>query len=147
MLTRGVSNPSITRFTSDTLTLAPRRHVFLIKPLTGQTHQIRVALKSLGAPVLGDPRYAAASAADAERAYLHAAAVRLPRLPELALPGEHLDIVCPPSEGSEFLTDHFCSWFEHTFEHCRLSLQHAAGADEARAAKTIWFAGTPVESF
>ena len=29
----------------------------IAKPLTGRTHQIRVALKSQGAPVLGDPLY------------------------------------------------------------------------------------------
>ena len=27
---------------------------FLLKPVTGRTHQLRVAMKSLGAPVLGD---------------------------------------------------------------------------------------------
>lgn len=46
-----------------------------------QTHtrpQLRVALKSLGSPVLGDALYSAADAARAEeRAYLHAAALRV----------------------------------------------------------------------
>lgn len=36
---------------------APLR-LFLVKPITGQQHQVRVVLKSLGSPVLGDPLYA-----------------------------------------------------------------------------------------
>ena len=59
MLTRQLSNPASTYFLSEPLDARPApRHAFLIKPLTGRTHQIRVALKSLGSPVLGDPRYA-----------------------------------------------------------------------------------------
>ncbi|WP_417551381.1 pseudouridine synthase [Marinomonas fungiae] len=42
---------------------------FYIRPLTGKTHQIRVALKSLGAPILGDVRYAGGGS---DRGYLHA---------------------------------------------------------------------------
>jgi hypothetical protein len=48
--------------------------------LVGKTHQLRVACKSLGAPVLGDATYAGAAAAGEDRAYLHAAAIRI-RLP------------------------------------------------------------------
>lgn len=40
---------------------------FHIKPKTGKTHQIRVALKSLGSPILGDALYGAALA---DRVYL-----------------------------------------------------------------------------
>lgn len=42
---------------------------FYIRPLTGKTHQIRVALKSLGAPILGDERYGGMKS---DRGYLHA---------------------------------------------------------------------------
>lgn len=49
------------------------RRLFLLKPLTGKTHQIRVALKSLGAPILGDELYAGEAA---DRMYLHAYALR-----------------------------------------------------------------------
>jgi tRNA pseudouridine32 synthase/23S rRNA pseudouridine746 synthase len=51
---------------------------FVLRPLTGRTHQLRVACKSLGAPILGDALYAGKEEARKEdRAYLHAAAVRV----------------------------------------------------------------------
>lgn len=31
--------------------------VFQLKPVTGRTHQLRVSLKSLGSPIIGDTRY------------------------------------------------------------------------------------------
>ncbi|GAB3476353.1 TIGR01621 family pseudouridine synthase [Marinomonas epiphytica] len=43
--------------------------VFYVRPISGKTHQIRVALKSIGAPILGDSRYAVEQA---DRGYLHA---------------------------------------------------------------------------
>lgn len=65
-------NPAITQFQS--LAGEPGQRLFLCKPHTGKTHQIRVALKSIGSPILGDPIYNASSAAD--RGYLHAFAIR-----------------------------------------------------------------------
>jgi tRNA pseudouridine32 synthase/23S rRNA pseudouridine746 synthase len=68
-------NPAITQFISS----AGRVHerFFLIKPHTGKTHQIRVALKSLGAPIAGDMRYSAVEEAkEEERGYLHAYALK-----------------------------------------------------------------------
>ncbi|MDQ7990896.1 MAG: pseudouridine synthase [Candidatus Dactylopiibacterium sp.] len=47
--------------------------LFLLRPLTGRTHQLRVALKSLSAPILGDARY---GGSPADRGYLHAYALR-----------------------------------------------------------------------
>lgn len=44
--------------------------VFWLRPLTGKTHQIRVAMKSLGSPILGDQKYAGEVS---DRGYLHAA--------------------------------------------------------------------------
>lgn len=67
-------NPAVTKFFSwgdETQSRVIRW--FLIKPESGKTHQIRVALKSIGAPVLGDPLY---SGAMGERGYLHAFALR-----------------------------------------------------------------------
>ncbi|WP_261844733.1 TIGR01621 family pseudouridine synthase [Aliamphritea ceti] len=60
-------NPALTQFFSHGLGGGLR--VFLLRPVTGKTHQLRVALKSIGAPILGDSRY---SGVAAERGYLHA---------------------------------------------------------------------------
>lgn len=48
-------NPAITQFYSTSL--KPSLRVCLLKPKTGKTHQLRVALKSLGSPILGDALY------------------------------------------------------------------------------------------
>jgi tRNA pseudouridine32 synthase/23S rRNA pseudouridine746 synthase/23S rRNA pseudouridine1911/1915/1917 synthase len=46
--------------------------VLLANPVSGRRHQIRVHLAWIGAPILGDPLFAATSGhADAARAYLH----------------------------------------------------------------------------
>lgn len=63
---------------------------------TGRTHQVRVALASIGCPVLGDPVYAkGVPAARAPRLMLHAWALELdhPRT------GARLRIECPPPEA------------------------------------------------
>lgn len=74
MLTRGNTNPAITRFFANKLTEdLGGSWLFILKPETGKTHQIRVALKSLGSPILGDKRYSGNSAA---RGYLHAYKIR-----------------------------------------------------------------------
>ena len=58
--------------------LLPRTCV-LFRPHTGKTHQLRVAAKSVGLPLLGDPIYSAdASSTTSPRTFLHAAAIHLP---------------------------------------------------------------------
>ncbi|NVD06417.1 TIGR01621 family pseudouridine synthase [Vibrio sp. JPW-9-11-11] len=64
-------NPAMTQFFSSAS--APGERLFLCKPLTGKTHQIRVALKSVGSAIVGDPIYNPSSQAD--RGYLHAFAL------------------------------------------------------------------------
>jgi tRNA pseudouridine32 synthase/23S rRNA pseudouridine746 synthase len=44
-----------------------------LRPLTGRSHQLRVHLAAIGHPVLGDPFYGDAAAA--ERLQLHAARI------------------------------------------------------------------------
>ena len=61
-------NPAITQFFS--ASIAPAYRLFILKPHTGKTHQLRVALKSIGAPILGDARYG--DSALVERMHLHA---------------------------------------------------------------------------
>lgn len=75
-------SPAITQFKSASVDVAYKQSVqsarsnclklFLLKPKTGKTHQLRVALKSLSAPVLGDTRYASVQDHDSDRMYLHA---------------------------------------------------------------------------
>ncbi len=66
-LTQGRENLALTQFVSHSL--RPGIRAFLLRPRSGRTHQIRVALKSLGAPILGDALY---GGTDADRTYLHA---------------------------------------------------------------------------
>ncbi|GAA4495491.1 TIGR01621 family pseudouridine synthase [Pseudaeromonas paramecii] len=73
LLTRTLENPAITRFTS--LSLGTGRRLFFLNPLTGKTHQLRVAMKSLGAPILGDALY---GGSPADRVYLHAWRISFP---------------------------------------------------------------------
>lgn len=61
-------NPAITYFQSAGL-LIPHHRLYIVSPHTGKTHQIRVALKSISAPILGDQRYGGSAA---NRTYLHA---------------------------------------------------------------------------
>jgi tRNA pseudouridine32 synthase/23S rRNA pseudouridine746 synthase len=91
------NNPAVTRFISTSI--RPKERLFLVKPFTGKTHQIRVALKSLGAPIAGDVRYANADEARLEeRGYLHAYALRF------EFDGETFSFVRPPKEGARFLS-------------------------------------------
>lgn len=60
-------NPAVTSFFS--FGLCDGRRLVVLKPKTGKTHQLRVALKALGAPIIGDRRY---GGTEADRLYLHA---------------------------------------------------------------------------
>ena len=70
-LLRTQNNPAISQFFS--YALGDGKRLFLVKPHSGKTHQIRVALNSLGAPIIGDSTYYPGSNAD--RGYLHAYAI------------------------------------------------------------------------
>ncbi len=97
MLTQTQENPAITQFISASLRVGER--LFLVKPHTGKTHQIRVALKSIGAAIAGDIRYANADEAKKEeRGYLHAYALRF------SFKEEDFSFVSPPSDGERFIS-------------------------------------------
>lgn len=70
-LIKSKQNPAITRFFSWGIENPELKglRLFLVKPETGKTHQIRVALKSIGSAILGDSLYGGAAA---DRGYLHA---------------------------------------------------------------------------
>ena len=65
MLARSLDNPAISWF--DSVPVREGLRLYRIKPQTGKTHQIRVALKSIGAPILGDERYGGTAADPALR--------------------------------------------------------------------------------
>lgn len=96
----GKSNPAVTQFFS--CSVQPGIRAFLLKPLTGKTHQLRVALKSLSAPICGDSLYHGADAArEHERTYLHAFAL------SFFWRGEHLKFQVLPDSGELFLSAAF----------------------------------------
>ncbi|WP_319557619.1 pseudouridine synthase [Thiomicrorhabdus sp.] len=90
------NNPASTRFISHSV--MPGLRLFLLKPLSGKTHQLRVALKSISAPIIGDERYHHAELARQwDRGYLHAYAL------SFEWKGQLHQWVLPPKEGKEFL--------------------------------------------
>ncbi len=93
-------NPAITQFFSHFL--AEGKRLFLVKPHTGKTHQIRVALKSLGSPIYGDLLYAdALNCVGVDRVYLHAYSLAF------SLFGNFHRFTELPREGDEFLSNDF----------------------------------------
>lgn len=66
-LLRTKENPAITQFFSQSVSDGLR--LYLLKPHSGKTHQLRVALASLAVPILGDDLYGGGRA---DRCYLHA---------------------------------------------------------------------------
>lgn len=73
ILLKTTEKPAITQFFSQSA--KPGVRGFIVKPFTGKTHQIRVALKSIGAPINGDALY---GGNNAERLNLHAWRLMLP---------------------------------------------------------------------
>lgn len=91
-LMRSTENPAISQFNS--YYIAPKRRLYLIKPHSGKTHQIRVALNSIGVPIFGDPLYGLHDNAD--RGYLHAFALKF------TLNSNGYFYCLRPTEGKEF---------------------------------------------
>lgn len=91
LLCRTLANPAITYFTSHFDEHLQKR-LFVLTPKTGKTHQLRVAMKSLGAPIDGDSRY---GGLPADRTYLHA--YQLEWFDELTQ--QTLKLTCPPTLG------------------------------------------------
>ncbi|WP_084164491.1 TIGR01621 family pseudouridine synthase [Rheinheimera texasensis] len=98
-LCASVTDPALTYFMSAGFDgantgLPEGARAFLLKPYSGKTHQLRVALKSQGAAIAGDALY---QGAPADRVYLHAYALRFDWL------GESYQFVCPPTQGDWFV--------------------------------------------
>jgi 23S rRNA pseudouridine1911/1915/1917 synthase len=74
----------------------------LAKPRTGRTHQIRVHLKAIGAPVLGDEIYGKRDAF--ERHLLHAYQLKFTH----PITGTPLQIIAPIPEDMKFWMQKLC---------------------------------------
>lgn len=103
-LMRTHKNPAITQFFS--YSLGDAKRLFLLKPHSGKTHQIRVAMNSLSSPIYGDKRYSFLSAnsvhkkdsaPEIDRGYLHAFALRF------NLFEKEYQYLLPPTAGSLFI--------------------------------------------
>ncbi len=94
-------NPAVTQFFSlpagTSADDGKAQRLFLCKPHTGKTHQIRVALKSVGSAILGDPIYGDQSKAD--RGYLHAYQI------SFEYQGERHTFQCLPKHGTQWMRD------------------------------------------
>jgi tRNA pseudouridine32 synthase/23S rRNA pseudouridine746 synthase len=88
-LARSHNNPAITRFVSH-FDASTNTRFYLLKPSTGKTHQLRVAMKSISAPIHGDTRY---GGTEADRAYLHAYYL------SFEMKGQRIELSCLPSSA------------------------------------------------
>jgi tRNA pseudouridine32 synthase/23S rRNA pseudouridine746 synthase len=68
-------------------------YLFWVRPFSGKTHQIRVALKSNGSPILGDPIY---KGTPSDRVYLHAFAL------SFVFDNTHINVFAQPNSGNVF---------------------------------------------
>ncbi|AZQ85594.1 TIGR01621 family pseudouridine synthase [Colwellia sp. Arc7-635] len=93
-LLRTMDNPAVSQFFS--YSIAPKQRLYLIKPHSGKTHQIRVALNSIGVPIFGDALYN--NVEDADRGYLHAFAL------SFNLNQQSYQYCLTPRQGSVFNT-------------------------------------------
>jgi tRNA pseudouridine32 synthase/23S rRNA pseudouridine746 synthase len=93
-------NSAVTQFFSTAV--GEGKRLFIVKPHTGKTHQIRVALKSIGSPILGDTLYAdVASCEGVDRVYLHAYSLAF------WVEGKLCRFTCAPREGEHYLSQDF----------------------------------------
>lgn len=101
ILLKTQQNPAITQFF--TQSLVPGIRLTIVKPHSGKTHQIRVAMKSLGAPILGDSLY---SGSESDRLYLHAWGLCFD------YQGQSIRCFCRPMQGEHFLSSQMTGWLE-----------------------------------
>ncbi|TEW55993.1 TIGR01621 family pseudouridine synthase [Psychromonas sp. RZ22] len=94
-LTRKQDNIAITQFFS--YALGDGKRLFVVKPKTGKTHQIRVALKSIGSAICGDLIYATEDAYRYDRGYLHAYQI------QFDYAQQSFNFIVTPEAGKEFL--------------------------------------------
>ena len=101
-LSRSATKPALTHFFSYGNVLDGKR-AFILRPYTGKTHQLRVAMKSLGAAILGDTRYGGDIA---DRMYLHAYKLRF----EYAR--RYFSYELRPCTGEFFVSEQWQRWLD-----------------------------------
>jgi len=88
-----LGKPSVTRWRVLQTDLAHNLSSLELEPVTGRSHQLRVHLRALGHPILGDALYASAEIqARASRLLLHACALTVPH----PATGESMSFVSAP---------------------------------------------------
>jgi tRNA pseudouridine32 synthase/23S rRNA pseudouridine746 synthase len=102
-LTNKSDNLAITQFLS--YSLSEGKRLFVVKPKTGKTHQIRVALKSISSAICGDHLYAEKQNGY-DRGYLHAYQINF------NLYGQDYRFNCLPETGELFLSQAFLTKIE-----------------------------------
>jgi len=83
--------------------------VIMFRPITGKTHQLRVAAKSMGIPILGDPIYKDGRSRNGKndghnmetRTMLHASGLHIPKF----LDHDEINIWCPPTFLNGYIDD------------------------------------------
>lgn len=95
-LERSLSRPAITHF--DSTSFSPGTRLYSLQPKTGKTHQLRVAMKSLSTPILGDSPYGGAIS---DRTYLHAYSLGF------VYKAKRYFWQCIPQDGELFLSSEF----------------------------------------
>lgn len=104
ILSRSMIRPAVTQFFSAGLGNGLR--LYILKPYTGRTHQLRVVMKSLSVPILGDPGYFTVSKNPAfllDRGYLHAFTIRF------TFRGQFYSFCDFPNSGIHFQSEQFLS--------------------------------------
>lgn len=95
-------NPAVTQFFTESV--KPGLRLALVRPITGKTHQIRVAMKSLGASIIGDQRYTGSTA---DRLYLHAWHL------SFTYHGQQITCQALPEHGQLFAQTEVEDWFDN----------------------------------
>jgi len=93
-LTQSAHNPAVTFLQSEVL---DSMRLFYLKPITGKTHQLRVALNTLGSPIIGDKRYKGTAS---DRLYLHSYALAF------SYQARDYSVTCLPENGKFFSAIH-----------------------------------------
>lgn len=95
ILSHSLDNPAVTQFFSAGLGNGLR--LYILRPYTGRTHQLRVMMKSLSVPILGDPLYFKNKySLQYDRGYLHAFTLRF------VLNGKPFCFTDLPEQGTYF---------------------------------------------